>query len=115
MTHSRSINYSAKIASLFLDRFNPNSTSGTGNEMHNDEVFAMALAELREEITSNVQVSYVKELLLGMTDIVEKTFKTNVYMKDRYALAFRLDPSIMNVGSEENSTLPYGILFVSTV
>lgn len=47
-----------------------------------------------------------------MTEIVEKTYKTNIYMKDRYALSLRLDPSIMGIGSEEDSTLPYGVLFI---
>merc|ERR1712137_653941 len=49
---------------------------------------------------------------MGMTDIIENTYKTNIYMKDRYALSLRLDPSIMGVGSAEDSTLPFGVLFV---
>ena len=47
-----------------------------------------------------------------MTEIIEKTYKTNIYMKDRYALSLRLDPTIMGVGSAKDSTLPFGVLFV---
>lgn len=106
MTHPRTIGYAAKITDLFLRRFDPEVALAETD-------FRESLNEIREEIASNVQVSYVEEILMGMTEILEKTYKTNVYMNDRYALSLRLDPSIMGVGSEEDSTLPYGILFVS--
>jgi len=108
VTHPRSIGYAAKIASLFLSRFDPNQDFAGNNEIE----FQKSFDEISDEIASNVQVSYVKELLLGMIEIVGKTYKTNVYMNDRYALSFRLDPSIMGVGSEEDSSLPYGVLFI---
>lgn len=106
VTDSRSIGYAAKIADLFLERFDPKQP------MNDETTFQKSLEEIRNDIASNVQETYVKELLLKMTEIVEKTYKTNVYMKDRYALSLRLDPSIMGVGSEEDSTLPYGVLFI---
>jgi glutamate dehydrogenase len=107
VTHPRSIGYAAKITDLFLRRFDPE------NKGNDETEFRESLNEIRDEIASNVQVSYVKEILMGMTEILEKTYKTNVYMNDRYALSLRLCPSIMGVGMEEDSTLPYGILFVS--
>lgn len=105
VTHPRTIGYAAKITDLFLRRFDPEVALAETD-------FRESLNEIREEIASNVQVSYVEEILMGMTEILEKTYKTNVYMNDRYALSLRLDPSIMGVGSEEDSTLPYGILFI---
>ena len=107
MTHPRSISYAAKIADLFLRRFDPEQQGLDETE------FQKYLHEIREEINSNVQEAFFAELLLKMTEIVEKTYKTNVYLKNRYALSLRLDPSIMGVGSKEESTLPYGVVFVS--
>lgn len=106
VTDHRSIGYAAKIADLFLQRFDPK------DPLNDEALFQKSLDDIRNNIASNVQESYVKELLLKMTEIVEKTYKTNIYMKDRYALSLRLDPSIMGVGSIEDSTLPYGVLFI---
>ena len=106
MTDSRLIGLAAKIADLFLDRFNPKLP------MNDEALFQKNLDKIRNEISSSVQESYSKEILLKMTEIIEKTYKTNIYMKDRYALSMRLDPSIMGVGSQDDSTLPFGVLFI---
>jgi len=106
VTDSRSIVHAAKVADLFLERFDPKKS------MDDEALFRRRLDEIRNDISSNVQESYVKELLFKMTEIVKKTYKTNIYMKDRYALSLRLDPSIMGVGSQEDSTLPFGVLFI---
>lgn len=106
VTSSRLIGHAAKIADLFLHRFNPKQP------LDDEALFQQRLGEIRSEISANVQESYAKELLLKMVEIIEKTYKTNIYMKDRYALSMRLDPSIMGVGSKEDSTLPFGVLFI---
>lgn len=106
MTDSRSIKHAAKIADLFLQRFDPKQP------MKDEAIFQKSLKEIRNKISSDIHESYVKELLFKMTEIVEKTLKTNIYMRDRYALSFRLDPSIMGVGSQEDHTLPFGVLFI---
>mmetsp|Transcript_6089 Transcript_6089/g.15116 ORF Transcript_6089/g.15116 Transcript_6089/m.15116 type:complete len:1143 (-) Transcript_6089:205-3633(-) len=106
VTDRRSIGYAASIADLFLQRFDPE------NPLNDDELFRNKLDEIRNTIASDVQETYVREILHKMTDVVEKTYKTNIYMKNRYALSLRLDPSIMGVGSTKDSTLPYGVLFI---
>jgi len=106
VTDSRLIGHAAKIADLFLDRFNPKQP------MDDEELFQQNLDEIRKEISASVQESHSMEILLKMTEIIEKTYKTNIYMKDRYALSMRLDPSIMGVGTREDSTLPFGVLFM---
>ena len=51
--------------------------------------------------------------LFAMTaDIIKHTLKTNVYMNNRYALGFRLDPKIMVSENEPPRDSPYGIIFV---
>jgi len=106
VTDSRSIEHTAKIADVFLKRFDPK------NPLSDNASFQQNLNRIQNSISSNIQESYAKELLLKMTEIVEKTFKTNIYMRDRYALSLRLDPSIMGVGSLEDSSLPFGVLFI---
>jgi len=106
VTDSQSIGHAAKIADLFLERFNPKQP------MDDEATFQQRLDEIRNNVSSNFQESFVKELLFKMTEIVEKTYKTNIYMRNRYALSLRLDPSIMGVGSSEDSTLPFGVLFI---
>jgi len=106
VTESRFIGYAANIADLFLQRFDPKKP------IEDETVFQRSLDEMRNKISSNVQESQAKEILLKMTEVVEMTYKTNIYMKSRYALSLRLDPSIMGVGSQEDSTLPYGVLFI---
>jgi len=106
VTDSRSIGHAAKIADLFLERFDPKQP------MDDDASFQRSLDDIRNNVSSNVQETYVKELLFKMIEIIEKTYKTNIYVKDRYALSLRLDPSIMGVGSQEDLTLPFGILFI---
>ena len=106
VTNSRSIGYAARIADLFLQRFDPKQP------LNDEALFQQSLEDIRSTISTDIQERYTQELLLKMTDIIEKTYKTNVYMKDRYALSLRLDPSIMGVGSAEDSTLPFGVLFV---
>jgi glutamate dehydrogenase len=106
VTDPRSIGHAARIADLFLKRFDPKQP------MKDERLFQQSLEEIRNKISSDIQESHAKELLFKMTEIIEKTYKTNIYMKDRYALSLRLDPSIMGVGSPEDSTLPFGVLFI---
>jgi glutamate dehydrogenase len=54
-----------------------------------------------------------------MLDVVKATLKTNLYMPDRYALSFRLDPRCMETTTSTTDSslssqreLPYGLFFV---
>jgi glutamate dehydrogenase len=38
------------------------------------------------------------------------TFRTNIYIRERYALSFRLDPKLLQ--NEERPDLPYGVFYV---
>eukprot|EP00527_Entomoneis_sp_CCMP2396_P009547 CAMPEP_0198139032 /NCGR_PEP_ID=MMETSP1443-20131203/2366_1 /TAXON_ID=186043 /ORGANISM="Entomoneis sp., Strain CCMP2396" /LENGTH=1102 /DNA_ID=CAMNT_0043801015 /DNA_START=154 /DNA_END=3462 /DNA_ORIENTATION=- len=105
VTHKRFIRYAADIASLFMDRFNPHNPLS-------EEDFESRSQELRKLISSNVEETVALEILGKMLDVVKCTLKTNVYMPNRYALSFRLDPKIMVSPHEAERELPYGIIFV---
>lgn len=68
-------------------------------------------AELRASIRQNVEDTTTVVLLDKMLDAVEGTFRTNLYMPDRYSLALRIEPQIM-LAPGENRVLPYGVFFV---
>jgi glutamate dehydrogenase len=102
VTHERRISHAAKIADLFLERFDPE------NPLTDEEVFQQRIDELKQEITSDVEDTVHVGLLHKMLDICKHTLKTNIYMQNRYALGFRVDPEIMG----EYAEVPYGVLFV---
>jgi len=97
----------ARIADLFLERFDP-------ADPLDDETFEAKCSAILQSVEDDVEDRIATEILVKMVDIVRKTLKTNVYMRDRYALGFRLDPSVMVSASEadEEKPLPFGTLFV---
>jgi glutamate dehydrogenase len=103
VTKERYIGIAAKIADLFLDRFDPSSPLS-------DEDLTARRAELANIIDADVEDTIASGLLHKMMDVIEATLKTNVYMQNRYALGLRLKPEIMGEPPQKES--PYGILFV---
>jgi glutamate dehydrogenase len=100
----RYIRYASDIAELFLDRFNP-------NDPIRDDEFSMRKEKLLKQIGSDVEDSLAKELLAKMLDIVSHTFRTNVYLQNRYALGLRLDPRVMHTQESQTRDVPYGVFF----
>ena len=90
VSHPRFITYATDIADLFLDRFRPDAPLS-------DEAFQMRCDEIGAAIDTNVEDTMASIVLHKMIHMVQHTLKTNVYMPDRYALAFRLDPECMSV------------------
>ena len=64
---------------------------------------------LRAKIDSEVVDRSANTLLNKMVDAVNHTYRTNVYMENRYALSMRLDPAIMQ--SDNHAETPYGVVF----
>ena len=103
VTDEKYIAYSSAIADLFLNRFYPKGPLS-------DEELEEQSEQLRRTISSDIEDTVASELLLKMIDIVKYTYRTNIFMNDRYALGLRLDPRVMIVEGEEKE-LPYGIVF----
>ncbi len=102
ITKPRMMPHAAKIADLFLERFNPL------NPLKDEAAFTQRKEEILASIESDVEDSVTIRLLRKMIDIVSHTLKTNIYMQNRYALGIRLDPRIMGDSYKE---IPYGLLF----
>ena len=105
VTRERFIKHAADIATLFLDRFNPE------HPLSNEEL-DKRVALLEEATANDVEDTVATKILYKMIDVVKHTLKTNVYLPNRYALSFRLDPKVLvSPYDEENRELPYGIFF----
>lgn len=104
LSDARIVVHAAKIADLFADKFNPT------NPLPLEEVTKRATA-LRAGIRQSVEDSTTVVLLDKMLEVVEGTYRTNLYMPDRYSLALRIDPKIM-MAPGENRVQPFGVFFV---
>ncbi len=104
ITKERYIQHASSIADLFLDRFHPSHALG-------DDKFEEKRGDLISKISSDVEDTVAKDLLLKMVDIVSHTLKTNIYLENRYALGLRLDPKVIHANEEDSGNLPYGIIF----
>ncbi|MCH2135522.1 MAG: NAD-glutamate dehydrogenase [Phycisphaerales bacterium] len=91
------------ICDLLLDRFQPDHPL-------EDDVFNSRMTALRERIEADVDLEDARMVLYAMVDAVASVLRTNVYLEDRYALALRLDPALLQ--SEDRPDLPYGIFHV---
>jgi glutamate dehydrogenase len=75
--------------------------------------FQERCSKIGNAVDNDVEDTMASTVLHKMIDMVQHTLKTHVYMPDRYALAFCLDPACMVVpGSAPTSEHPYGIAFV---
>jgi len=134
VTKDRYIDHAASIADLFMDRFNPKKPL-SDSELEN------RMQALKDVIDNEVEDTPAQALLMKMigeidfvvmsfiypcesriantnastsnfqSDIVKYTLRTNLYMNNRYALGFRLDPRIMVSEGESSQEMPYGIIF----
>ncbi len=104
LSDHRNVQHAAKIADLFMAKFDPAQPLAT------EEVGRRA-TEMRAAIRQCVEDTTTVVLLDKMLEVVESTYRTNLYMPDRYSLALRIDPKIM-MAPGENRVLPYGVFFV---
>jgi len=90
-----------EIADLFLARFNP-------ADPLSNKLFSGRSDALKERVRPLTNAP-ARIFLLKMIEAVELTLKTNFFMPNRYALAFRLDPSLI---VPADKLKPFGVLFV---
>lgn len=93
-----------EIATLLLDRFHPGVPLS-------DEDFEPRCNSILERIQNDVSDDTASIIFEKMLRTVRYTLKTNLYMPERCALSFRLDPRCMEVEGQDRE-LPYGIVFV---
>ncbi|MEE8155537.1 MAG: NAD-glutamate dehydrogenase domain-containing protein [Phycisphaerales bacterium] len=99
----RNLTHAARCADLLLQRFDPSDPLG-------EEAFQSQLQVLREQIDNEVDLEEARTVLSKFLDAIVAVRRTNVYLEDRYALAFRLDPQLL--ADDLRPDLPYGVTFV---
>ena len=103
------------IAQLFLQRFKPVPTSDgkSCRSSLSDEEFQKSYNDLNVKI-GRLHHEAARNLLLKMLETVANTLRTNFYNENRYALSFRIHPSIMinsNNTTTTNIAAPFGVFF----
>ncbi|MHC4947315.1 MAG: NAD-glutamate dehydrogenase domain-containing protein [Planctomycetota bacterium] len=99
----RNVALVARIADLFLRRFDPDDPMG-------DEAFDAASRRLDDEIEAEVDLEDARTVLHRLVEAAGAVLRTNVFLESRYGLAMRLDPGLL--ASPERQQLPYGVFFV---
>jgi len=99
----RWVDAGAAIADLFCARFDPASP------MSDDAMEAGCLERL-EILERDIDPPDARRLLRTMVDIVRRTMKTNLFVPDRYALALRLDPELLE--RPAHTETPFGVFYV---
>ena len=97
------IDITIEIANLFRHRFNPvNPLDDSAYESQRNALF--------ERIDNHVDLEDARTMFVKMLEAIHAVKRTNLFIEDRYALAMRLDPSILS--TEERSEHPFGVFFI---
>lgn len=91
------------VCDLFLDRFQPDHPLS-------EELFSDRSADLRNRIEDDVDLEDARIVLHTMLNAVTATYRTNIYIRGRYALSMRLDPTLLQ--NEHRPDLPYGVFYI---
>jgi len=105
LEHPSHLPLASRIADLFTEKFDPSLKKLTPEEI--DE----KVAAIKVDIRRNVETEDSILLLNTMADAVAGTLRTNKYVRNRYALALRVDPEIIGHGTVGKET-PYGVFFI---
>lgn len=106
LEHDQNLPLASRIADFFLLKFDPVRKS----PMTDAEQDTLT-EDLKKEIRCNVEYEDAILLLNSMVDAVRGTLRTNKFVRDRYALALRMDPQVMGYGTVGKDT-PYGVFFI---
>ncbi len=99
----KNIRISHAIVLLFIQRFDPDSPLAIG-------AYSTQAAALRNDIETNVDRESSRQILTSLLDAIGATLRTNLFVQNRYALSFRLNPALFD--REERTAMPHGVFFV---
>jgi len=97
------IEIASDIAELFRQRFNPESPLS-------DDAYDAKRENLRERISNTVDLEDGQTIFVQMLDAVHAVRRTNLFVENRYALAMRIDASILT--TPDRPECPFGVFFV---
>ena len=97
------IDLTATISDLLIRRFNPDAPL-------EDSTFWTEVRRLQQRVEAEVDLEDARIVLLSMIEAITSVLKTNLFLEDRYALSFRLDPRFLEDASRPER--PFGVFFV---
>ncbi|MCH2148554.1 MAG: NAD-glutamate dehydrogenase [Phycisphaerales bacterium] len=97
------IDLTATISDLLIRRFNPDAPL-------EDNTFWTEVRRLQQRVEAEVDLEDARIVLLSMIEAITSVLKTNLFLEDRYALSFRLDPRFLEDASRPER--PFGVFFV---
>jgi glutamate dehydrogenase len=103
------LNVAKDIASLFVDKFDPDARDGATIE---HSVYAGRAEAILETIQTRVEYDDAQLLLTTLLDAVSSSLRTNAFCADRFALAIKVDPTLCGVNEVVGTDQPFGTLFV---
>jgi glutamate dehydrogenase len=96
---------SAAAAQLFIERFDPAHPLEDGE-------FKRRLSSLRQRVAEDLEQEASVVVLTAMLDAVSAALRTNLFLRDRFALAIRMDPSVFRRRFADPTRSPFGVIFV---
>ncbi|MCA9290255.1 MAG: NAD-glutamate dehydrogenase [Phycisphaerales bacterium] len=99
----RNLPQALAIVRLLEARFDPDGPL-------DDATFVARAAAIRETIDAEVDLEDARTMFHKLVDAVQAILRTNVFLEERYALSFRLDPAFL--ATAQRTELPYGVFFV---
>ncbi len=91
------------ITDILIQRFNPESPL-------TDEDYDNKRASTAKRIESAVDLEDARTLCYTLLRAIHAVRRTNLFLEARYALALRLDGSLLS--TDERSEIPYGVFFI---
>ena len=97
------IDISIAISELFRNRFDPSGPLS-------DDAYVAQRDALLERINNTVDLEDARTMFVKMIDAVNVVRRTNLFIEDRYALAMRIEPSLLT--TDDRPECPFGVFFV---
>jgi len=91
------------IVNLLIQRFNPEAPLA-------DKAYDKKRADISNLIENTVDLEDARTLCATLLKAIHAVRRTNLFLENRYALALRLDGSLLS--TEERTEIPYGIFFI---
>jgi len=104
-TQPLSLAVARDISRLFLDRFDP------GKEQMTEDDYRVREENIHGKIVE-IDQEDAQLLLQKMLLSVGSVLRSNVFLEDRFALAMRVDPTILGVNEVVGTSIPFGTFFV---
>ncbi|CAM9314944.1 unnamed protein product [Discosporangium mesarthrocarpum] len=108
LANPRYVKHAEALADLLFDRFRPEDPLPPG-------MVEEKAGRIRQAVRRDVEHVVAQGLLEKMLDAVLATYRTNLYMPNRWALSLRVDPRLLmpaeTLEVRRDAAIPFGVFF----